>query len=207
MRPTHTTRSVALLSIAVLFAACSTSTGGSAAPTQAVSVGTLAATSVPQVTTNPSPSSEATTGTGPGGSAQPVAIDPCALLTADEASTAVGTKLGAGAATLVSQNRVCTWKSGTTEVKLIIAPPAADTATAQAYWDLAATQIPEGITITAIGALGDRAAYGSGGASGFSVSALFVIKGAQFFDFYCGLKACTQDASVTAANLIVSRLP
>jgi len=43
--------------------------------------------------------------------------------------------------------------------------------------------------------------------SGYSVSALFVIKGAQFFDFYCGLKACTQDASVTAATLILSRLP
>jgi len=201
----RTQRALALISISIIAVSACTTAGAS--PSTAPVVATLTATSVPQVTTNPSPSSEASSGTGPGGSAQPAAIDPCTLLTADEASTAVGTKLGAGAATLVSQNRVCTWKNGTTEVKVIVAPPAADAATAQAYWDATATQIPAGITITAIGALGDRAAYGSGGVSGYSVSALFVIKGAQFFDFYCGLKACTQDASVTAATLILSRLP
>jgi hypothetical protein len=53
----------------------------------------------------------------------------------------------------------------------------------------------------------DRAAYGSGGVSGYSVSALFVIDGTTFFDFYCGLRACPEAKSVEAGHLIVGRLP
>jgi hypothetical protein len=203
MRPQ---RALTLLSIvAIASAACTT---GAASPSTApVVVATLAATSVPQATSSPASLPAASTGVGPGGSAAPTALDPCALLTQEEASTAVGATLGAGSPTLVDQNRVCTWKTGTTEVKLILAPPAPDATTAQNDWDAAAQDIPNGVTVNAIGQIGDRAAYGTGGASGFSVSAMFVIKGAQFFDFYCGLKACTEAASVIAANLIVGRLP
>lgn len=199
---------VVSLSAALAAAACTTAgapSGGVTPPP--VAVGTLVATSAPEATNTPVATPVDTSGIG-GGSSQPAtAIDPCSLLTQAEATTAVDTSVGAGTPTLVGQSRVCTWKTGTTEVKVILAPPAADAATAQAYWDAAAQDIPNGITVNAIGQIGDRAAYGTGGASGFSVSAMFVIKGAQFFDFYCGLKACTEAASVTAANLIVGRLP
>lgn len=191
--------------IAVALAACSAS-GASTAPTQPVAVATLTATSVPEATSSPAAASPAATNGGPGGSATPGPIDPCSLLTADEASTAVGAKLGAGVGSQLDPDRVCTWKAGTTEVKLILAPPAPDAATAQAYWDAERSQVPAGVNIADVAGF-DRAAYGSGAVGGYSVSALFVIKGNTFFDFYCGLRACTEDASVTAANLIVGRLP
>jgi hypothetical protein len=198
------TIAAALATAACTTAGASPSTGAIQAP---VSVATLVATSAPEATNPPAATAEPTSGTAGGASQPPSAIDPCSLLTQDEASTAVGTHVGAGSPSLVGQSRTCTWKTGTTEVKVILAPPAADAATAQAYWNAAAQDIPNGITVTAIGQIGDRAAYGTGGQAGFSVSAMFVIKGAQFFDFYCGLKACSEAASVTAANLIVGRLP
>jgi hypothetical protein len=107
---------------------------------------------------------------------------------------------------MADQDRVCTWKTGTTEVKIILAPPAPDAATAKAYWDAERGQVPAGVSIHDVSGF-DRAAYGSGGVSGYSVSALFVIQGTTFFDFYCGLESCTEAKSVAAAKLIVGRLP
>jgi len=203
----RTRRFVLIVSAVALATAACSSGGGPASttgPTQ-VAVATLVASAVPDVTQPPaSPASSEGTGTGGQPTAGP--LDPCTLLTAEEASTAVGTKLGAGVSSLVDQSRVCTWKKGTTEVKLIIAPPAPDAATAQAYWDGERSQVPPEITINDVSGF-DRAAYGSGGVSGYSVSALFVIQGTTFFDFYCGLQSCTEKASVDAANLVVGRLP
>ncbi|HEX8026640.1 MAG TPA: hypothetical protein VF484_10570 [Candidatus Limnocylindrales bacterium] len=194
-----------LAGAALVVASACTTAGASTGPSSGA-VSSLTATSVPEATQAAPTDTAAASSGGSGSSAPPSAIDPCSLLTQDEATTAVGTKVGPGSPSLVGQSRVCTWKTGTTEVKVILAPPAADAASAQAYWDAAQADIPEGITIDTIGGF-DRAAYGTGGQAGFSVSALFVIKGAQFFDFYCGLKACTEVASVVAANAIVARLP
>ncbi len=196
---------LALTGVLVVATAACTTAGASAGPTSAA-IATLVATSVPEATAAPIDTAGASSGIAAGGSPTPGPIDPCSLLTQDEASTAVGTKLGAGAASVAGPDRVCTWKVGTTEVKLFLAPPAPDAGTAQAYWDAATPQVPKGVTFATVPGF-DRAAYGSGAASGFSVSALFVIKGAQFFDFYCGLTACTEPASVVAANAIVGRLP
>ena len=93
-----------------------------------------------------------------------------------------------------------------TEVKLFLAPPAPDAATAQAYWDAERANAPTEIKINDF-TLFDRAAYGAGSANGFSVSALFVIKGTSFFDLFCGFPACTEIASATAGQLIGDRLP
>jgi hypothetical protein len=138
--------------------------------------------------------------------ATPGDIDPCTLLTAEEASTLMGMTLSAGVSTNLDPARACTFKSGLSEVKLILAPQAPDAATAQAYWDAERAQVPADITITDLNIF-DRAAYGSASISGQSLSALFVISGTFFFDLYCGFPACTQDGSVTAAQLIVGRLP
>ena len=197
-----------LIVFAVVIVAAGCTTGGAATPgASPAAVATLTATSVPIVSpTAGAPASPADTGSTGGGQPTAGSIDPCSLLTADEASKAVGVKLAAGVRTDPDPDTACTWKSGTTEVKIILAPPAPDAATAQAYWDAARTEVPEGITIKDISGF-DRAAFGTGAVSSYSVSALFVIKGTTFFDFYCGLKACTEAASVTAANLIVGRLP
>jgi len=192
--------------VAVAIAACSSGGGpaGTTAPTQ-LAVATLVASAVPEAT-QAAATSASSEGTGTGGQPTAGTLDPCSLLTADEASTAVGVKLGAGVTTQLDPDVVCTWKKGTTEVKLILAPPAPDAATAQGYWDAERPQVPEGISVKDISGF-DRAAYGTGGVSGYSVSALFVIQGTTFFDFYCGLKACSEKASVDAANLVVGRLP
>ena len=203
---------LALISIAaVAFGACTTPAAAPSAPTAPqVAVAPLTATVVPEASPSPaaSPSSEPIASSGGGGSAQPTSgsIDPCSLLTADEASTAIGKKLSAGVSTQLDPDRVCTFKSGTTEVKVILAPPAPDAKTAQADWDQARSEIPAGVPVTDLSYF-DRSAYGSGSAAGVSVSAMFVIKGTSFFDFYCGFPACSQDASVAAAQLIAGRLP
>jgi hypothetical protein len=142
----------------------------------------------------------------PGESAPPPDVDPCTLLTKDEASTLIGAKLGDGASTLVKDLRVCTWKSGLTEVKLFLAPEAPSAAVAQAYWDAAKADLVSDVAITDVAGF-DRAAYGNGTSKGAPVSALFVIQRTWFFDLFCGFPACPVGSHVTAANAIVGRLP
>jgi hypothetical protein len=201
MSPKHARLATVALSLFV--GACTTpAAGGSpAASTAPVALSSPTATAVP--TAPPASAPGASLG-GP----QPTAgdIDPCALLTQAEASTLMGKSLSAGVSTLVDQDRVCTFNSGTSEVKLILAPPAPDAATAQADWDAELAQAPSGITLATVPGF-DRAAYGSGASVGVSVSAMFVIQGNHFFDLYCGFPACSPAASVTAAQLIVGRLP
>lgn len=202
---------LALISIAVVALGACTTPGSapSAPPTTQVAVAPLTASSVPEASPSPaaSPSSEPIASSGAGG-AQPTpgSIDPCSLITADEASTAIGKKLGAGVSAKVDQLRVCTFKSGLTEVKLFLAPPAPDAKTAQAYWDAQRAQVPADIPIKDLSDF-DREAYGGGSVGGVSLSALFVIDGTQFFDFYCGFPMCSETASAAAAKLIAGRLP
>ena len=203
---------LAVISIAaVALGACTTpGSAPSAPPATQVAVAPLTASSVPEASPSPatSPSSEPAASSGGGGGAQPTpgSIDPCSLLTADEASKAMGKKLSAGVSAQVDPDRVCTFKTGLTEVKVFLAPPAPDAATAQAYWDKARSEVPAGISVTDLPDF-DRSAYGSGQAGGASLSGLFVIDGTNFFEFYCGFPACSQTASLGAAQLIAGRLP
>jgi hypothetical protein len=189
-----------IVATALIAAACSSASPGasSSAPIGAASL--PAETSSTTVAPNPSEIAVASSQPTPGD------IDPCTLLTTDEASTLMGKTLSAGVSTVLDPDRVCTWRSGLSEVKLILAPSAPDAATAQQYWDGARADIAADIPVTDVSGF-DRAAYGSGASAGVSVSALFVIQGARFFDLFCGFPACSQDASVTAAHSIVGRLP
>lgn len=191
---------------AVVLGACSGSAGGGATPPP-VALSSLTATAVPEATTAPvTTAGPSPTDIGGGVPPTPVAVDPCSLLTTAEASAIMGKSLGDGVATQLDPDVVCTWKSGTSEVKLILAPPAPDAATAQAYWDAAKGQVPSGLKLNTINAF-DRAAYASGSAAGVSVSALFVIQDKWFFDLFCGFPACGEAASVGGAEHIVGRLP
>jgi hypothetical protein len=203
--------------VAVAVGACTGSTAApsttaAAAPTAAatqVAVATLIASAVPAATSAASsaPSGEpaASSGGGPAGpSAPPSAIDPCSLLTAREASGTIGTKLGAGVSTLVDHNRVCTFKSGLTELKVILAPRAPDSATAQGYWDAERARIAGDVPLKILTSF-DRSAYGATSAGGTSLSALFVLDGLNAFDLFCAHPACGQGSSIGAAELIVGR--
>ncbi|HEY8987942.1 MAG TPA: hypothetical protein VIM39_02900 [Candidatus Limnocylindrales bacterium] len=210
----HSKPALVLISIASVALGACTSGASPSAPTARpaatqIAVATLTASAVPVESTSPTASStgEPAPSSG-GGGAQPTpgSIDPCSLLTAAEASTAIGKKLSAGVSTQLDPDRACTFKDGLTEVKIILAPPAPDATTAQADWDEARSQVPADIPVKDLTYF-DRSAYGSGSAAGASLSALFVIDGTNFFDFYCGFPACSQDASVSAAQLIAGRLP
>ena len=210
----RTKPALALISIAAVALGACTSGASPSAPTAApaasqIAVATLTASAVPVDSTSPTASSsnEPAASSG-GGGAQPTpgSLDPCSLLTADEASTAMGKKLSAGVSSEAGPDRVCTFKSGLSEVKLILAPPAPDAKTAQAYWDQARSEIPADIPIKDLSDF-DREAYGSGSGAGVSISALFVIDGTTFFDFYCGFPLCAETASAAAAQLIAGRLP
>jgi hypothetical protein len=204
---------LSLLVIALTLGAC-TSSGGAATsePTQppaakapVVNLQPSVLTATPTPEPSASPSASPSDGGVAAGQPTPGPIDPCTLLTTDEASTLIGTKLGDGVSTTVDPLRVCTFKKGTTEVKLFLGGPT-DTAAADAYWDSERAQVPADIPLTDL-TLFDRSAFGSGSAGGLSIGALFAIDGNYFFDLYCGLPACTKDASITAAQLIAGRLP
>jgi hypothetical protein len=215
---------VVLVSLAVILLACTATTGGAdtGAPSEAavpstaaaappVAVSSLIASAIPETTapaSAPSPSaSESGAPVDAGASATPGPIDPCTLLTASEASKVMGTKLSGGVSAVMSPDRVCTFKgSGKTELKVILAPPAPDAATAKGYWDAARAQVPADLPVKDLSAF-DRSAFGSGSLGGLSLSALFVLDGNHFFEVYCGFPACSQSASLGAADHIAGRLP
>jgi hypothetical protein len=199
---------VSILTLVIVLGGCTGGTTASDAPSTNVAVGTLSASTAPTTSPAGAPAASPRPSDNGGGGAQPTpgTIDPCSLITAGEASKLMGRKLGAGVSTTLDPDRVCTFKSGLTEVKLILAPPAPDRATAQAYWDAARAQVPSNLPVTDL-TLFDRSAFGTGSAGGISISALFVIDGQNFFDLFCGFPACTQSASVGAAQLIAGRLP
>jgi hypothetical protein len=202
---------VSILTMAiVVLGACSTPAADTGTPPPPVGGSTLTAPSAPAATTTAASAAATTEPVSSelaGGSpAAPPDVDPCTLLTADEASTAMGKTLSAGVSAQVDQDRECTFKSGLTELKVILAPPAPDAATAQAYWDTERAKAPAEIKIADLTEF-DRSAYGTGSAAGQSISALFVIQGTWFFDLYCGLPACSVAASLVAAHHIVDRLP
>jgi hypothetical protein len=202
---TSTPRRLAIVAAALALSACNTPAAGSSQPPVTSSV---TATVVPQATIAPStaPLPSATDISG-GGSAAPIALDPCSLITQAEASTTIGIKLGAGKVVALENGSQCIFESGATRVSLILVPPAPDATTAQAYYDAARSQVEAKIKIDDVTGVGDRASYGTGSSGGLSISALFVLKGTQGFDLYCQLPGCTEIASLTEAQLIVGRLP
>ena len=155
-----------------------------------------------RASTGPSASPDAS-----GAQPTPGSIDPCTLLTQAEASTLMGKSLGAGVST-TWPDRVCTFKSGLSEVKVFITPPASDPATANAFYDDARSSVPADVKIDDISIPPfARAGYGSGSAQGVSVSGLVVVDGNVSFEVYCGFPACGETASALAATQIGGRLP
>jgi len=135
-------------------------------------------------------------------------IDPCSLLTQTEASTLMGKTLGAGVSTVVGPDRVCTFTSGRSEVKVFLTPPASDPDTANKFYDETRSSVPAGVVIDDIQIPPfARAGYGSGAAQGVSVSGLVVVDGNLGFEVYCGFPACGETASALAATQIGGRLP
>jgi hypothetical protein len=222
-RPTRTIRAVLVASIVGLAACTSTSTPGSAPPSTAASVEAVA--SLPAESAAASASPEASTSVSGGPTAVPTAIDPCQLISAQEAGTLAGATFGAGKETTTQGNaRICTYTAGATNafsVEVAIAP---DVATAQAdekavQDDLtaqAAKLANQGVTVTPLPGFAQGAdailaeATVSLGGNTVGVRAMLVLRGTTFFSFSdVDLKGSppSADAMKTEATTVLGRLP
>jgi hypothetical protein len=154
-------------------------------------------------TGSPSPSNTpSTTPSAPPTTAKATTLDPCQLVTADEASALAGVTFGAGLEETTGSNgtgKRCTYGSQTKNVFFVQVGTAASADAAQAQWTteeaeadagLASgfpAQVTANITKTDLTGLGDRAAVGTGSETieGQTISGgvIYLLKGPNFLAF------------------------
>ena len=163
------------------------------------------ASSTPEATESPEPSQGDVASDEPtaGPTARP--IDPCSLLTSTEASDAIGVTLGAGKHQIVSPDTVCTYAKGVTEVKVFLTPPT-DPVAARAYYESHKSEIPPQAHITELPTFYDGAVIARASLPIGTISGIYVLKGTNFFELYCALPACSDDALMSGAQLVAGRL-
>jgi hypothetical protein len=153
------------------------------------------ATSAPA---SPSPSATPTASApaSPSASGSPVNLDPCQLVTQDEASTLAKATYGPGKEeTTAGGGKICVYGSNTGNVFSVLVGQAVDAATAKAEWntELAEAEaklnsgLPAGIHVnfdaSNTSGIGDEALTlsGSEAAAGISFNGVYVLSGATFF--------------------------
>jgi hypothetical protein len=172
-----------------------------------------------------SPTPTASAPASPTGSASPTNLDPCQLVTQDEASTLAHATFGPGKEESTNGGKECVYGSQTTNVMDIIVAQAADAATAQAVYatelgdaqNLIATRLPPGISVkldTANTAgVGDKASTVTGAETllgkTISFTGIYVISGATFFtigDLVLGTTPPTTTAIQDQAQTVIGRI-
>jgi len=203
-RPTITL--VAGLSLALL-AACSASPSTSSGPTVSASHTASASASTPAVS-----ASELPTGV-------PTSLDPCQLVTSQEASQLSGASYGTGVEGTTSGNgKTCVYGGQTLNVFNVIVAQAPDVATAQAGKAAAQAALQQqagnAIQFTELPNLADGAAYAVGSftvaGQTYNGSAIYVLKGTIFFGFSdvaVNQPTPTLAALQAQAQIILGRLP
>jgi hypothetical protein len=195
-------------------AACSTAaTGG---PTASLLSSQPPATPLPTAATSALPSF-------PNATAVPTSLDPCQLVTAQEASTLAGATFGAGKESTTEGNmKICTYGAQTLNVLNVDVAQAPDVATAQAAKDAAlaaaeaaAEKQAPGVTFTqteladfADGALVVSASATISGRT-LAISGIYVLSGTTFFaivDVLIGQPAPTSDALQAQAQVVLGRI-
>jgi hypothetical protein len=194
------------------------------------SSGATSPTPVPTAVATPTPTAAPTVAPPtPTATAVATAIDPCALVTASEASQLAGATFGAGEEKTYSGNgKGCVYGANTLNVFTVIVAVASDASTAAADWATEESEaktellssLPPGDNVNfnlddvsnVAGA--DQAAAGTGSAtiSGqtLNLSAIFVLKGVDFFTFSdaaLGHPTPTISAMETQAETTIGRLP
>ncbi len=224
-----TLRGLAALTVAVTVAACSSSAAPSTAPSESVLAATPVATPAPATPAPATPTDMATPvasamdTSAPSvltATAVPTSLDPCKLVTPQEASALAGASYTTGKEEATSGNaRVCWYGSNTLNVFEVVVAQAPDEATVQKE----KTQVLAQITDQASGApikptmltgIGDEAAFLSlneslGGAT-LNGSGIYVLKGLVFFaivDLVAGKPSPTSAAMQAQAQTVISRLP
>ena len=209
--------------VAVVVAACGSSTGAPGGANQSV----LGATSVPSAMSAPvsAPVSTPVSGTVSGPVSGPISgavgspgttTDPCQLVTASEAGTLAGMTFSNGTEGTASNNaRTCTYGAPTTGLFEVIVAQAPSAVEAQAAEAAAMAQLKSTVPgailqSTQVTGVGDTAVFVSASATAANVSGIDVVKGNTFFalvNVAVGKPAATQSALVTEAQTIAGRLP
>jgi hypothetical protein len=198
----------------VLLSACTTAaTGG---PTASLPLSQPTAVPLSTAATSALP-------TLPDATAVVTSLDPCQLVTAQEASTLAGATFGAGTESTTEGNgRICTYGGQTLNVFEVVVAQAPDVATAQAAETaaLAAAQAAAqkqapGVTFsqTELANFADGALVVSASApiSGrtLSISGIYVLSGTTFFaivDAVIGQPPPTSDALQAQAHVVLGRI-
>jgi hypothetical protein len=210
----HRWQSFALLIGVVSTAACTTAaTGG---PTASLLSSQPPATPLPTAATSALPSL-------PDATAVPTSLDPCQLVTGQEASTLAGATFGAGDETTTEGNaKICTYGAQTRNVLNVDVVQAPDVATAKAAEEAglaaakaAAEEQAPGVTFNqteladfADGALVISASTTISGQT-LAISAIYVLSGTTFFaisDLVIGQPAPTSDALQAQARVVLGRI-
>jgi hypothetical protein len=224
--------SISILTVtlaATLLAGCSSAatdtgspgTASSAAPPSTVAPATASepasAPASEPAASSAAPASEAVMSEEPTG--VPTDIDPCQLVTSDEASTLAGAQFGAGKEDTTEGNgRTCTYGSGTLNVFTVVVGEAPDAATAQAekadFKAQLEKAVPKGVKVTELPDFADGAAIFGGsatvGGQKISASSIAVLKGTTFFafsDVKLGGDAPSDDALQAQAQTCLGRIP
>jgi hypothetical protein len=199
------------LAVAAL-AACSTSSTPQDKSAQAVGGPVVAAT-----TQSPAPTATTASPTSlPSGPVGANDVDPCQLVTQQEASALTGASFGPGEEEKDSGNaKRCVYGAQTKNVFEVITAEAATAAEAQQYKNaiLAQAQQELGsvVNLHAVSGIGDAAEQISGSLHGLvNVAGIYVLKGTFGFalvDLVTGHAAPGESAMQTQAQTVVGRLP
>jgi len=183
----------------------------------AVSTPSATATESPAAST-PAPPSEAPAGSE-GPTAAPTALDPCQVVTSEEASTLAGVSFGAGKESTTKGNaKICTYGAATPNVFTVFVAQAPDAAAAQAAKSqVLATlnsALGKGVKVTSVPGLADSAAVlsatESAGGTAVAASGIYLLKGLDFLafsDVALGKPAPTEAALEAQASTSLGRLP
>jgi len=208
---------VAVVLVALVVGACSASTSTSTATGTPAPASTPAPTVTPVPTSTPAPTTQAPSPSLATGI--PTTLDPCQLVTSQEASQLAGTSYGAGVeGTTSGGGKTCIYGGQTLNVFNVIVGQAPDVATAQAGKAAAEAQIQKlatkGLLFTELPNFADGAAYFVGGitVSGQTInaSAIYVLQGTIFFGFSdeaLSHPTPTSAALQAQAQTILGRLP
>jgi hypothetical protein len=213
-------RLMALALLGSALAACggTTPATGSPVPTSAPSATPTSAvqTLQPSAATSATPTAAATSsasptplGGGPTGSNPPLSIDPCTLLTTDQASAVNGSAYPAGVSHVMGSGSVeCVWQTSTPPSSVVVQvgqfPNVTDAQVAYAK----AQALLNGAQLEQLTGFADDAVIARGSGAGMTTGGIYVREGSTFFDVvYLNGTVPTDDQLKYYATLILGELP
>jgi hypothetical protein len=181
--------------VAALLVAC----GGSTSPTST--------SPTPTPSTGGSTSTPTATPGGGGPTPTPGPIDPCTLLTQQQASTLASSAVAAGVSGSAAAIRTCDFNGGNVFVVLGLVQ-AADTATAQQFKSGAeAAVLPHASSHESLPTFADGADIIRLARAGTTVNSIYVVDRTNFFSIGCTNASPSDNALKFAATLILGALP